>query len=219
MIVVMAQESKIELSGGLQSLFAETTALIHRLKRMTQHVHQQAAGTNNCRGVLRSLSHQGPQTVPHLARSGKVSRQHVQTLVNRLVAEGHVEFVDNPVHQRSRLIRILPSGSVWLAAVTRREETHLTGLGIDLPEAEVRLATGVLRQLRELFDRADQPGPRKTVPTKLRLATPQRKVKSRKKKTIAPHLSMKVLQQPPAATVPEPSFTESGWEELPISML
>src|SRR5207249_2982388 len=149
------------------------------------------------------------------------SRQHVQTLMNQLVAEGHVEFVDNPAHQRSRLIRISPSGKVWLAAVTRREETHLTGLGIDLPDDEVRLATGVLRQLRELLDRADQPGPRKTVPAKLKPTTPQRKVDSRKKKTIMPQVSMKVKdnQPPPSATAPEPAFTESGWEELPISML
>jgi hypothetical protein len=36
------------------------------------------------RGVLKGLDRLGPQTVPQMARARPVSRQHIQTLVNRL---------------------------------------------------------------------------------------------------------------------------------------
>src|SRR5262245_52173951 len=94
----------------LQLLFSETTALVHRLKHLTRHFHQREAGTSDWRSILRSLAHQGPQTVPYLARTRNVSRQHIQVQVNQLASDGYVEFVDNPAHQRSRLVQISLSG-------------------------------------------------------------------------------------------------------------
>jgi len=52
------------------------------------------------RGVLRSLARLGPQTVPQMAGARPVSRQHIQTIVNALAADGLVETIDNPAHKR-----------------------------------------------------------------------------------------------------------------------
>src|SRR6185295_2962392 len=57
-------------------------------------------------GLLRSLKLGGPQTVPALARSRPVSRQHIQTLADAMAAEGLLAFKPNPAHKRSPLVTL-----------------------------------------------------------------------------------------------------------------
>ena len=61
-------------------------------------------------GLLRSLALEGPQTVPQLARARPVTRQHIQVLADDMAAEGLVEFVPNPAHKRSKLLRMTAKG-------------------------------------------------------------------------------------------------------------
>ena len=61
-------------------------------------------------GVLHSLVEGGPQTVPELARSRPVARQHIQMLANALRKRGFIRFVTNPLHKRSRLATITAEG-------------------------------------------------------------------------------------------------------------
>ena len=57
-------------------------------------------------GFMRSLAQLGPLTVPQIAQMRPTSRQRMQRLADDLAAEGLVEFVDNPKHQRSKLVRL-----------------------------------------------------------------------------------------------------------------
>jgi DNA-binding MarR family transcriptional regulator len=61
-------------------------------------------------GFLRSLALLGPQTVPQIAEMRPTSRQRMQRLADELAAEGLVEFIDNPRHRRSRLVRLTRAG-------------------------------------------------------------------------------------------------------------
>jgi DNA-binding MarR family transcriptional regulator len=61
-------------------------------------------------GCLRTLIKEGPMTVPEMARTRPISRQHCQTMCNALEAQGLVEFVDNPKHKRSKLVRPTKKG-------------------------------------------------------------------------------------------------------------
>jgi DNA-binding MarR family transcriptional regulator len=61
-------------------------------------------------GFLRTVVQMGPLTVPEIARIRPVARQHMQRMADEAVADGLVEFIDNPAHKRSKLIRITGKG-------------------------------------------------------------------------------------------------------------
>jgi DNA-binding MarR family transcriptional regulator len=79
-------------------------------------------------GVLRALREHGDQTVPQIGRLRGTSRQNIQIVVNRLAAEGFVEFVRNPAHKRSELVRLTDAGQRAFEAADREEADFVTGL-------------------------------------------------------------------------------------------
>lgn len=103
-------------------------------------------------GVLRTLIKEGPTTVPDMARSRPVSRQHCQTIVNTLEAHGMVEFIDNPKHKKSKLVRVTKKG------LTRFQNTRkqlLAAAGEYSPlftATEITTATDVCRRARDMIE-------------------------------------------------------------------
>ena len=136
---------------ALQLLFDETVALYHRLTAAARQIHQQGELSAGRRGILRSLDRLGPQTVPQMARARPVSRQLIQTLVNQLAQEGFVEPVDNPVHKRSRLVRLTHEGKQLIDAMYRQETKVLSQAKIDIAEKDLQAAAAVLRAVRNIF--------------------------------------------------------------------
>src|SRR5436190_234471 len=94
------------LSSSLGALIDETVALFHRLRAAAAAIHGEGELSAARRGVLRSLARAGAQTVPQIAAARPVSRQHIQTVVDALVADRLVETTDNPAHRRSVLVRL-----------------------------------------------------------------------------------------------------------------
>jgi DNA-binding MarR family transcriptional regulator len=95
--------------------------------------------------VLRELDQGGPQTVPQLARTRSVTRQHVQAQVNALAEWGLVELIDNPAHKRSRLVRLTSAGRESVAELERRALDRLGRLETSMGLTEVRAAIAVIR--------------------------------------------------------------------------
>ena len=139
--------------SALEAVIGETVSLFHRLRAAAEQVHRQGGTTAGKLGILRGLNRLGPQTVPQMARARPVSRQYIQALVNQLAAEGRIEFVDNPAHKRSRLVRLTPQGKDVVDSAMRREAKFLPRLKIDVPEKDLRTATSVLRAVRAVFER------------------------------------------------------------------
>lgn len=103
-------------------------------------------------GVLRTLVKEGPHTVPDMARTRPVSRQHCQTICNALEAQGLVEFVDNPKHKRSKLVRVTKKGRERFESMKKQ---FLGAAGVYAPfftAAEVNAATDVCRRARDLIE-------------------------------------------------------------------
>ena len=207
---------RAEDGAPLHSIFAEAAALSRRLGLLS---HAREARSHLGRGILHDLAQHGPQTVPQLARARNVSRQHIQTQVNRLATDGQLEFVDNPAHQRSSLVRISSAGKEWLAAIERREETHWAGLGMGLAREKLQLAAEVLKTLRTSIDYAPRSASPKSNSTKPGSPARRRKLTSRKQKMIRPMVKTKADQPPAPAEVPAATSTNSDPEEFPISML
>jgi len=134
------------------SLIEEAVALHLRANAVVEHLHRRPELTNACRGVLRDLARLGPLTVPQLARRRECSRQHVQVLVNRLVADGMAELLRNPDHRRSPLVSLTAAGRDALEAMFAREAELINELPVESAVEDLRRAAEVLRELRRLLE-------------------------------------------------------------------
>ncbi len=104
------------------------------------------------RGILESLDRHGPNTVPQLARMRPVSRQHIQSHVNALAAEGLVELVANPMHKRSQLVSLTETGTATIRAMKRHEARLLRQIEIGVGEEELNTTADVLRTVRRSLE-------------------------------------------------------------------
>jgi DNA-binding MarR family transcriptional regulator len=116
--------------------------------------------TASHRGVLESLATHGPQTVPALARSRPVARQHIQVLVNDLVAMGLVETRPNPAHKRSSLVDVTTGGRRRFDAIRRAESRALKSIQLSVTATQMREIAVVLQEVsgdlsRWLSEQAD----------------------------------------------------------------
>ena len=149
-----AGPARKEVAGGpdaaaVGELIDETVLLFRRLRSVAEALHGDGALSGGRRNVLRELKRSGPQTVPQLARSRAVTRQHVQALVNPLEEQGYVEFIDNPAHRRSRFVGLTGSGEEHLDEIQRREAGLLSALNIGASTERVERAVQVMRLVRE----------------------------------------------------------------------
>jgi DNA-binding MarR family transcriptional regulator len=100
-------------------------------------------------GFLRSLALIGPLTVPQMAQMRPTSRQRMQRLADELAVEGLVEFVDNPRHRRSKLMRLTRKGNTRYRELNARLIEIASTMGADLSEADIRKTTAVVRRLSD----------------------------------------------------------------------
>ena len=98
-------------------------------------------------GFMRSLALLGPLTVPQIAQMRPTSRQRMQRLADELEAEGLVEFIDNPKHRRSKLVRLTRKGDVRYRELKARFLAIASTMGVRLGEGDVRRTTEIVRQL------------------------------------------------------------------------
>jgi DNA-binding MarR family transcriptional regulator len=100
-------------------------------------------------GFMRSLALLGPLTVPQIARMRPTSRQRMQRLADELAAEGLVEFIDNPKHRRSKLVRLTPDGDARYRALEARLLSIASTMGAALSEADIRKTIEIVRHLSD----------------------------------------------------------------------
>jgi DNA-binding MarR family transcriptional regulator len=131
----------------VEELVDETRLLWHVLTRVAETLHQEEDVTLGMRGVLEHLAEAGPAPVPGIARAREVSRQHIQGLVNGLLARGLVTLAPNPAHQRSPLVTLSSEGRKRIGRMRRRERRLYAGLDLG-DAASVAEAAGTLRRVR-----------------------------------------------------------------------
>ncbi len=102
-------------------------------------------------GTLRSLVLEGDQTVPEMARSRPVSRQHCQTIVNRLYEQGFVEFIENPRHRKSHLVSVTKKGRARFQHMTDQFLSAETPFTPHFAQDEVSQTIEVLQRARTLL--------------------------------------------------------------------
>lgn len=129
----------------------EVRALFHTLKAAAEHVHGEGERSAARRGLLLGLAKTGPQTVPQIARSRPVSRQHIQVLVNGLLKDGLVELAPNPAHKRSKLVQLTATGHARARELHGLEAEVFSNLEYLPPNTDLARAAETLASVRRSF--------------------------------------------------------------------
>ena len=139
-------DSKAE---AIAELMLEVAQCFFRIRAVGQKTGLITSWGGGAFGFIRSLALLGPLTVPQIAQMRPTSRQRMQRLADELAAEGVVEFIDNPKHRRSKLVRLTRKGDARYRALNARFLAIASTLGVALSEADIRRTTEIVRQLSD----------------------------------------------------------------------
>jgi DNA-binding MarR family transcriptional regulator len=139
-------DSKAE---AVAELMLEVAQCFFRIRAVGQKTGLITSWGGGAFGFMRSLALLGPLTVPQIAQMRPTSRQRMQRLADELAAEGLVEFIDNPKHRRSKLVRLTRKGDARYRELNARFLVIASTMGVALSEADIRKATEIVRQLSD----------------------------------------------------------------------
>jgi DNA-binding MarR family transcriptional regulator len=136
-------------SEAIADLMLEIAQFFFRIRAAGQRTGLITGWGGGAFGFMRSLVLLGPLTVPQIARMRPSCRQRMQRLADELAAEGLVEFVDNPKHRSSKLVRLTRKGKARYDEMSARFLAIASTMGGALSEADVRQTTEIVRQLSD----------------------------------------------------------------------
>jgi DNA-binding MarR family transcriptional regulator len=131
--------------NAVSELMLEIAQCFFRIRALGQKSGLITSWGGGAFGFMRSLALFGPLTVPQIAEMRPTSRQRMQRLADELAAEGLVEFIDNPKHRRSKLVRLTPGGKEHYRELNARFLAIASTIGADLSAAEIRKTVDVVR--------------------------------------------------------------------------
>jgi DNA-binding MarR family transcriptional regulator len=134
---------------AVAELMLEVAQCFFRIRAVGQKTGLITSWGGGAFGFMRSLALLGPLTVPQIALMRPTSRQRMQRLADELAAEGLVEFIENPKHRRSKLVRLTPKGDARYHAMDARFLAIASTMGVALNEADIRRAIAIVRHLSD----------------------------------------------------------------------
>ena len=134
---------------ALAELMLEVSQCFFRIRAVGQKTGLITSWGGGAFGFMRSLALLGSLTVPQIAQIRPTSRQRMQRLADELAAEGLVEFIENPKHRRSKLVRLTPKGDARYRKLNARFLSMASTVGVALSEADIRKSTEIVRQLSD----------------------------------------------------------------------
>jgi DNA-binding MarR family transcriptional regulator len=149
------------MRSEIENLLNEVRLLFNRAVQIGEELHANEPVTMAMRAVLEYLEVNGPASVPAIARSRHVTRQHIQTLVDGLLKNGLVVLDDNPAHNRSKLVRPTAQGKAVFRRIRRREEKLLAAAEVRLSRNALQQAAGTISALREALGHATAHTPKR----------------------------------------------------------
>lgn len=146
---------KLSKLVALDELTWAVVFLYFRQSANAELLYQEGEFSAGRRSLLRSLKMDGPATVPQLACARPVPRQFIQKLANEMAKDGLVEFINNPEHKCSKLVRITAEGERLLLEMMEQDIKLGSWLVEDLNECDLRTATRVVQTLRQKLIRVE----------------------------------------------------------------
>jgi DNA-binding MarR family transcriptional regulator len=134
---------------AIADLILEVAQFFFRMRAIGQKTGLFTSWGGGAFGFMRSLALMGPLTVPQIAQMRPASRQRMQRLADELAAARLVEFIDNPRHRRSKLVRLTRKGDARYRELSARFLAIASTMGAELSEAEIRKTTEIVRRLSD----------------------------------------------------------------------
>jgi DNA-binding MarR family transcriptional regulator len=134
---------------AIAELMLEVAQCFFRIRAVGQKTGLITSWGGGAFGFIRSLALLGPLTVPQIAQMRPTSRQRMQRMADELAAEGLVEFIDNPKHRRSKLVRLTPKGDTRYREMNARFLSIASTMGVALGEADIRKTIEIVRHLSD----------------------------------------------------------------------
>jgi DNA-binding MarR family transcriptional regulator len=134
---------------AISDLMLEVAQYFFRIRAVGQKTGLITRWGGGAFGFMRSLAILGPLTVPQIAKMRPTSRQRMQRLADELAADGIVEFIDNPKHRRSKLVRLTRKGDARCRELKARLLGIASTMGVGLSEGDIRTTTEIVRRLSD----------------------------------------------------------------------
>ena len=106
-------------------------------------------GQTQARWQVLSAASTGDKSVPQISRRLGYARQSVQRVVDLLVKDEVAEYIANPDHKRSPLVRLTSEGRSQLGKLTAAAEQIHWQLSRGLDRKELEVTLRVLGSLRD----------------------------------------------------------------------
>jgi DNA-binding MarR family transcriptional regulator len=133
----------------LHELLKEVFALQAALSSVMDKAHELSGLTTPQRKIMNTISLQETATVPDIAGQLGVSRQFVQTVCNKLISCGYIEFQENPRHKRSRLASLTHSGYAGLKSAQEKENDLIEQVIPDIGYEKAKDTRDLLEAIRK----------------------------------------------------------------------
>lgn len=140
---------RTQAGQAIEDLIVEIVATFFLLRAEGMRIGVVSSSGEGYWSVLRLLKVNGPQTVPQLARYRYVPRQSVQKLANEMLNDGAIDFLNNPAHKRSKLLRLTPKGEAVFQEMSDRIAILAETLAERQETAQLQNAANVVKQLHE----------------------------------------------------------------------
>ena len=134
---------------AIADLILEVAQFFFRIRALGQKEGFMTSWGAGAFGFIRSLALVGPLTVPEIARMRPTSRQRMQRLADELAAAGLVEFIDNPKHRRSKLVRLTRKGNSHYRRLNVQLLEIASMMGADLSVADIRKSLEIVLRLSD----------------------------------------------------------------------
>src|SRR5215472_12318015 len=105
------------------------------------------AGQTLARWLALEMVADGPATVAQIAKRLDLTRQSVQRIADLLEQDGLTEYVDNPAHRTSKLVRLTARGRRTLDSIQAAQRAWSNRVGATIGADNLRQAAGVVDRL------------------------------------------------------------------------
>jgi DNA-binding MarR family transcriptional regulator len=129
------------------------TALIIPVIQLNAHFSRageaiaSAGGQTLARWLVLEAVATAPSTVARIARGLGLTRQSVQRIADLLAGDGLTAYMENPEHERSKLVRLTPRGQRTLRTIQAAQRVWADRVGAEVGEADLRHASRVVDRL------------------------------------------------------------------------
>jgi DNA-binding MarR family transcriptional regulator len=148
-IVTLRFEKMKTEAKKLYAVIRDIRLCFNLLRARADEMHKDLGVSASMRAVMESLAGGDEKTVPEIARSRGVSRQHIQVIVNGLTKAKLIEARDNPDDKRTFLISLTDTGRVAFYEIQKREALELRRLSEGFSTDELNATLNTLQKLSD----------------------------------------------------------------------